>query len=190
MIKLLRMIYVPQIRIILVCMTLASGSCKREERHLRDTSATVPGWQDVEMSELYPGTPRPQGVAASIPEEKEAYTVSEGKRLYESFNCVGCHAHGGGGIGPPLMDDQWIYGAEAANIMATIQEGRPNGMPAFRFRIPETQTRQLAAYVRSLSGQVAKDVAPSRDDRMSGPPPEASRPRETPTGLDEYREAR
>ena len=37
-----------------------------------------------------------------------AWHVSEGKRLYDGFNCTGCHAYGGGDIGPPLMDDQWI----------------------------------------------------------------------------------
>jgi cytochrome c oxidase cbb3-type subunit 3 len=39
------------------------------------------------------------------PEQKEfeenAYMVSEGKRLFSAFNCVGCHAHGGGGMGRP-----------------------------------------------------------------------------------------
>ena len=55
-------------------------------------------------------------------------------------------------MGPPLMDDQWIYGSAPANIVATILEGRPNGMPAFRGKIPDHQAMQLAAYVRSISG--------------------------------------
>jgi hypothetical protein len=61
-------------------------------------------------------------------------------------------------MGPPLMDDQWIYGSAPANVVATILEGRPNGMPAFRGKIPDHQAMQIAAYVRSMSGLLAKDV--------------------------------
>ncbi|MDQ3802593.1 MAG: c-type cytochrome [Acidobacteriota bacterium] len=105
--------------------------------------------------------------------EENAAALSDGKRLYTWFNCVGCHAHGGGGMGPALMDDQWIYGGEPDQIFATIVEGRPNGMPSFRGKIPDYQVWQLAAYVRSMSGQVPKDAAPARDDHMSTKKPES-----------------
>jgi cytochrome c oxidase cbb3-type subunit 3 len=77
-------------------------------------------------------------------------------------------------MGPPLMDARWIYGARPEQIFATIVEGRPNGMPSFRGKVPDYQVWQLAAYVRSMSGQVSKDVAPGRDDDMSGKPAESS----------------
>ena len=35
------------------------------------------------------------------------------------------------------MDREWIYGGQPANIFATIVEGRPNGMPSWRGRIPD-----------------------------------------------------
>ena len=58
--------------------------------------------------------------------------------LFTSYNCVGCHGSGGGGgMGPPLKDHKWIYGADPANIFATIVEGRPNGMPSCRNKIPD-----------------------------------------------------
>ena len=82
------------------------------------------------------------------------------------FNCAGCHANGGGGMGPPLMDAAWIYGGEPDSVYATIVQGRPNGMPAFGKRAQPRQAWQLAAYVRSMSGLLAKDVAPGRDDHM------------------------
>ena len=47
-------------------------------------------------------------------------------------------------------------------------------MPSFRGKIPDYQIWQIAAYVRSMSGLVPKDVAPNRDDHMSGKPPESS----------------
>ena len=79
-------------------------------------------------------------------------------------------------MGPALMDDRWIYGAEPAQIYETIVEGRPNGMPAFRGKIAEQQTWQLVAYVRSLAGLLAKDVAPSRSDHMQLKPSEQQTP--------------
>jgi cytochrome c oxidase cbb3-type subunit 3 len=117
---------------------------------------------------------------------ENAYAVSEGKRLFSQFNCAGCHGQGGGAMGPPLMDDEWIYGAEPENIFATIVQGRPNGMPAFGPRISTSQVWQLAAYVRSMGGLVRKDVAPARSDAMQAkaqeqatteePPVESARP--------------
>jgi cytochrome c oxidase cbb3-type subunit 3 len=43
------------------------------------------------------------------------------------------------------MDEKWIYGDAIENIVATIREGRPNGMPSFRGRIPDDQIWQIAA---------------------------------------------
>ena len=71
-------------------------------------------------------------------------------------------------MGPPLMDDKWIYGSDPSQIFATIVEGRPNGMPSWRGRIPNYEVWRLVAYVRSLSGQVSKDASPGRDDHLFG----------------------
>src|SRR5207253_2077767 len=83
-----------------------------------------------------------------------------GKQLYARLNCVGCHANGGGGIGPPLMDPAWIYGGFPSAIYESIVEGRPNGMPAFGGRLADSQAWQLVAYVQALSGQLRRDVRP------------------------------
>jgi cytochrome c oxidase cbb3-type subunit 3 len=77
--------------------------------------------------------------------------IEAGKQLFSAMNCIGCHFNGGGGMGPPLMDNVWIYGGSIENIGASIREGRPNGMPSFRGFLPDEQIWQLAAYVRSLS---------------------------------------
>jgi cytochrome c oxidase cbb3-type subunit 3 len=74
------------------------------------------------------------------------------------------------------MDDEWIYGSEPANIFATIIEGRPNGMPSFRGKIPDYQVWQLAAYVRSMSGLASKDAAPGRNDHMQLTPEQSRKP--------------
>jgi cytochrome c oxidase cbb3-type subunit III len=100
-------------------------ACEREERRFKETPPGSSPSQ-VRLSELQPGpaVPTPQ---IPGPYEYSAYAIAEGKRLYTQFNYVGCHANGGGGMGPPLMDDKWLYGSEPGNIFATIVEGRPNG---------------------------------------------------------------
>jgi cytochrome c oxidase cbb3-type subunit 3 len=105
---------------------------------------------------------------------KNAYGMSEGKRLYSYFNCIGCHANGGGGMGPALIDDEWAYGSAPDQIFASIAQGRPNGMPTWAGRIPDYQIWQLAHYVRSMSGLESRDPAPSRSDHMKSKQPENS----------------
>jgi cytochrome c oxidase cbb3-type subunit 3 len=147
-------------------------ACKREERDLRPRPSAAKLDQTITLSTLQPGQPS-AAVKTRNPAEARAYDVAEGKRLFRAYNCNGCHANGGGGMGPALMDDQWIYGSDPANIAATILEGRPNGMPSFRGKVPEYQLWQIVGYVRSLSGQVAKDVAPGRSDHLAAKYPES-----------------
>ena len=143
------------------------GACQREERNFQglppSASTTMPA---ARGTDLQPGPPV-RTAPVNAPYENNAYGVSQGKTLYNQFNCSGCHFQGGGGIGPPLMDADWIYGSKPENIFETISEGRPNGMPAFGGRIPDSQVWQLVAYVRSMSGQLLKDVAPTRNDSMN-----------------------
>jgi cytochrome c oxidase cbb3-type subunit 3 len=152
-------------------LVLALGACEREKREVRSQPAEAARGGEISLSTLYPGTEPPQAAQASA-YEQNAYHLSEGERLYNWYNCNGCHAHGGGDIGPPLRDEKWIYGSEPQNIYATIVEGRPNGMPSFRGRIPDFQVWELAAYVRSLSGQAPSAAAAARSDGMNtGPGP-------------------
>jgi cytochrome c oxidase cbb3-type subunit 3 len=156
----------------LVTMAFVLVACEREARDFRAAPGTTPKVEEIRMSELKAG-PASASAPARGPYDENAYAISQGKRLYTWYNCSGCHAHGGGGIGPALMDDTWIYGHEPANIFATIVEGRPNGMPSFRGRIPDDQVWQLVAYVRSMSGLVRSDAAPGRNDDMQTGPPES-----------------
>ncbi len=159
---------------LLVVLTLVSCSaCKREERGFRVSPPSASAINSQTLSELQPG-PKPNTPQVKNEYEENAYALSEGKRLFSAYNCNGCHSQGGGGMGPPLMDEKWIYGGRPDQVFSTIVEGRPNGMPSFRGRVPDFQVWQLAAYVRSMSGQSPKDAAPSRDDHMQGKPPESS----------------
>jgi cytochrome c oxidase cbb3-type subunit 3 len=110
--------------------------------------------------------------------ERNAFAIAQGQQLYTAMNCVGCHSHGGGGMGPALMDSQWRYGGRIDQIAATIAEGRPNGMPSWRGKLTNQQIWQLAAYVRTLSGQAPKDAVASRADELSNTPPNTQTRRE------------
>src|SRR4051795_2247550 len=176
---------------LVLCGLVTLTACERERRQFREsTASSSPGDSGVEQSPLHPGGSEPLKPGESEseanngagPYQYNAYAVSEGQKLYMSYNCVGCHANGGGGIGPPLMDSNWIYGAEPQNIYATIIQGRPNGMPSFRGKIPDQQVWEIVAYVRSMSGQLRKDVAPGRSDDMSVTKAPQSTPLEHPRG--------
>jgi cytochrome c oxidase cbb3-type subunit 3 len=57
-------------------------------------------------------------------------------------------------------------------------------MPSFRGKIADPQVWQLAAYVRSLSGNVPPNAAPSRSDEMQSNPAENQVNRRAPTPTD------
>jgi cytochrome c oxidase cbb3-type subunit III len=155
----------------LVLLAVVMPACKREERRFREVPPAASATAHVIMSPLIPGA-GVVTVATDHPYLGNAWAVSQGKRLFNWMNCVGCHSNGGGGIGPPLMDDEWIYGSDPANIFSTIVGGRPNGMPAFRGKLTNDQVWQLVAYVRAMSGMEGADVRPGRSDHMTGPPVE------------------
>lgn len=98
-----------------------------------------------------PATEVPALDPRALPYFDNAEAVVTGKRLYNQYNCVGCHFNGGGGIGPPLMDDAWTYGGRLDQIYNTIYQGRPHGMPAWGEHLTEEQIWKIAAYVRSMS---------------------------------------
>src|SRR6185369_1711950 len=166
-----------------ILLLLSITSCKREERQLRPDPNASQTLNTVQVSGLNPGANSISSPPPAGQYEESAYAVSQGKTLYNQYNCVGCHAHGGGGIGPPLMDNNWIYGGEAGNVFTTIMQGRPNGMPSFRNRIPEYQAWEIAAYVRSMAGLLPKGVSPNRPDHMNVKPAESSTPKQVPTGI-------
>src|SRR4051812_42139848 len=87
----------------LLPLLLLLGACEREQRDFHTPPASVPAGDHY---------------------QKDAYDVQQGKRLFSWMNCMGCHAHGGGGIGPALMDDRWIYGGSIQQVYSSIRDGR------------------------------------------------------------------
>ena len=148
-----------------VCAVLLfSAGCEKEKRELKSPPSASVRVNSVSLSELHPG-PRLPVVSMPNPYEGNAYGISEGQRLYNWYNCAGCHFRGGGGIGPAFMDDFWIYGGSPAQIYRSIVEGRPNGMPAWGGRLPNYQVWQIVAYVQSLKAEkmIASPPGPRSD---------------------------
>jgi len=159
---------------------LAAAGCERESRDFSDVHPEP--MRERALSSISVGGAPPENVVRKY--EHNAYDISQGKQLFAWFNCNGCHSKGGGGMGPALMDDKWIYGPSIDNIAASITEGRPNGMPSFRNKATREQIWQLAAYVRALATQVPSAAAPGRDEGLRAHEPESRLPSLQPsTGL-------
>jgi cytochrome c oxidase cbb3-type subunit 3 len=176
--------------ILVLLLLLWFCACEREQRRFTEIAPASGRPRPAHISELRPGSPEaPAADPTSIsmptknaegPYDGNGWAISEGKRLYTWFNCVGCHANGGGGMGPPLMDEKWIYGSDSESIHSSIVSGRPNGMPAFGGKLADQQVWQLVAYVRALGGIVRKDLRPGRNDDMAVRPSEQAMESQTP----------
>lgn len=89
----------------------------------------------------------------SNPLASDQNSVEEGKKLFTSMNCAGCHGYGAkGNMGPNLTDTAWRYGGTPIAVYKSIYEGRPQGMPAWGNALPPQTVWLLVAYIQSLGG--------------------------------------
>jgi cytochrome c oxidase cbb3-type subunit 3 len=138
-----------------LALTLLLLGCETAERDPEAAPAPADLRDLQERVVINPGAPVPT-LQVINPYEGNREAIDEGGRLYGWFNCSGCHSPGGGGaIGPPLMDGEWIYGGDPGSIYESIVEGRPNGMPTWGGKIPEEQVWKLVAYIRSMGAPAA-----------------------------------
>ena len=149
-----------------LCTVLCSLGCHRETRSITASGSEAQRVLPVREGKNQPGATQLAATALKNPYEGNAYAISQGQQLFEQYNCSGCHFHGGGGIGPPLMDDEWIYGSSPANIYESISEGRPNGMPSWGGHIPDYQIWQLVTYVRSMANLEPQNATAPRAEEM------------------------
>lgn len=99
----------------------------------------------------------------------DAAAIAQGKELFVSMACSGCHgAGGGGGMCPPVINDTWVYGSDDTTLFNLVKLGstglRATGytrvghenvvgdMPPFNGVVTEDQEWKLIAYVRSKYG--------------------------------------
>jgi len=72
--------------------------------------------------------------------------LAEGQEIYLK-NCAACHgADGGGGIGPNLTDEYWIYGCDVKSVFKTIKDGTNKGMPPWK-SLGAEKIQKVASYI-------------------------------------------
>jgi cytochrome c oxidase cbb3-type subunit 3 len=83
---------------------------------------------------------------------KSEKAMATGERLFAN-NCTTCHGSGGRGARgfPNLTDNDWLYGNEPENILASIENGRAGVMP--NLNLNGATVAVLARYVQHLSGE-------------------------------------
>lgn len=96
----------------------------------------------------------------------DAAAIAQGKDLFVSKACSGCHgAGGGGGMCPPVINDTWVYGSDDTTLFNLVKlgsaglqakgynrVGRENvvgDMPPFAGVVSDDELWKLIAYVRS-----------------------------------------
>ncbi len=78
-------------------------------------------------------------------------TVSAGREVF-TFRCAPCHGENAEGkVGPSLVDQDWLYGSEPKDILQSVREGRPKGMPAWKNELKQDEIQNVTAYVISLT---------------------------------------
>ena len=127
----------------------AAAACGTDGRVPRREAAPA-GASGIPQVPLRPGIPGPERRVVN-PFAGDDSSINEGRRLYSWMNCIGCHFEGGGGIGPPLMDDQWIYGGRPDQIFDSIASGRANGMPAYGDKLVPEEIWRIVAFVETLN---------------------------------------
>ncbi|MGZ4970713.1 MAG: c-type cytochrome [Methylobacter sp.] len=145
-------------RIIILSLIAAVFFATGSAAFCEDQSRSEPTPQQLLRSPVgethIPVQAKPPGYANPYANDNQA--VVEGRKLFNSMNCSGCHAPlGGGGMGPPLSDEEWIYGGRPEQIYLTILQGRPNGMPAFGSALPDESIWKLVAYIKTLNSAPA-----------------------------------
>jgi cytochrome c oxidase cbb3-type subunit 3 len=92
--------------------------------------------------------------------------AEQGETVYTA-NCVPCHgADMKGGIGPNLLDDEWIHGGTPEQIHATIVNGVPaKGMLAWGPILSADQINHVTAYVVEKNAEaLGRPYPPAGDE--------------------------
>lgn len=105
-----------------------------------------------------PGGEEVVPIGTRNPYDGNAVAIQDGRRLFDWYNCSGCHGgHAGGGMGPSLRDEKWLYGDRDDQIYDSIAAGRSKGMPSWGTKIPQNQIWELVAYIKSMRTPLEAD---------------------------------
>ena len=130
----------------------------------QDASSKDEGTKVPAAAKLAPG----EIPASGNPFAKSAAAVLEGRKLYFSYGYVACHDMGGdGGMGKPLIDDEWKFGSDDKTLFKLVRDEIPQQtMPnVIGKSMTDEEVWKVLLYVRSV---YAGD--PSKIDWVVPPP--------------------
>lgn len=92
----------------------------------------------------------PEQASATLAFDFSQEAAQAGESVYNQ-NCFACHGMQlEGGIGPSFVDEEWIHGGQAAQILGVVRNGvGDKGMPAWQGILSPEQVNQVTAYVIS-----------------------------------------
>ena len=102
---------------------------------------------------------------AAVAVDPEANAM--GERMFLTY-CAQCHGSAAQGARsfPNLTDEEWLWGGDAEAIKATIVDGRNGVMPPFGPALGGEGVKDVANYVRSLSGLAHDSLRAQRGQEM------------------------
>jgi mono/diheme cytochrome c family protein len=125
----------------LVCAVFALAACKADAHKQADKAAPA---DDVAVADR---------TLQGNPFAKSAVAVIDGRKIYLKNGCSGCHGMGGGGgMGKPLIDDEWKFGSDDQTLFKLIRGEIPNQtMPnAIGKVLTDDEIWKVLLYVRSV----------------------------------------
>jgi cytochrome c oxidase cbb3-type subunit 3 len=145
-----------------LCAGLLLVGCQRNGHELASTGS--PAATEAPVGPI----PGPGVVVAEKnPLQDDDDARHEGQVLFARYNCAGCHGdHGGGGMGPSLRDNRWLYGKADFQIFNSIAQGRGHGMPAWGVKLPKEQIWKLVEYIKSMRTPEEPMPPPAAPDRF------------------------
>jgi mono/diheme cytochrome c family protein len=98
--------------------------------------------------------------ASGNPFAKSVEAVIEGRKLFLSYGCAACHGMGGGGgMGKPIIDDEWVFAGDDKTLFKLIRGEIPNQtMPnTIGKGMTDEEVWKALVYVRSIyAGDASK----------------------------------
>ncbi len=81
---------------------------------------------------------------------RNAAFTNPGSATYKS-TCASCHGDSlNGGIGPSLVDNEWLHGNQPLQLITTVEEGVPaKGMPSWGPMLGTKKVNEVVAFILS-----------------------------------------
>lgn len=113
---------------------------------------TSSGQYDAQMQEAekaYAHLQKSSSETALKPDD--ATVIALGEKMFKA-RCAPCHgAAGEGKVGPSFIDDTWLYGGTDQDILTSVSDGRPKGMPPWKKALKPEELVAVASFVRKLN---------------------------------------